>query len=378
MPVYLKDVLPLELLDEHLRNGIIRKQVHPLFSELSVYNYSEKAQFDRIWDACTNVCRGLVAAGDEVIARGFNKFHNLNTEYVPETLEANLPMDMPPLVTKKLDGSMGIAYRWDSQWWVATRGSFDSDQARWATAWLRSHCSALGLEPGTCWLGGYTPVFEIIYQQNRIVVDYHHEGLVMLGVIEISTGRELPRSQMEDLAQLFGLQPVEKFDKTLAECAAEDIPNEEGYVLTYSNGVKIKVKFAEYVRLHRILTGLNPKAIWELLAEKAGASVDLLLQDDKMPSGFKAWLREWATELRGRYATLEKEALNVFAGRPKFDDFGRDLGPALRRKMTALYFQKTPHLASILFAMLDGKDHAEIIWDRVRPKATDTFKHEGD
>lgn len=373
MPVYLKDILPLGLLDEHLKNGVVRQQSHPLFPELQILNYSEAAQFDRIWDSATNVCRGLVVViGGAVVARGFNKFHNLNTEYIPETLEANLPQDAPPLVTKKLDGSMGVVYEYAGQWWVATRGSFDSDQARWATAFLRAHHERLGMPPR--WPADHTPVCEIIYQANRIVVDYDFEGLVMLGVIDNATGLEVGRERLESLAAANGLPVVERFSKSLAEVAAEDIPNEEGYVLTYSNGVKVKVKFAEYVRLHRILTGLNPKAIWELLAKKAGVSVDLLLQDGKMPSGFKAWLRGWVEELRRRYDALEREARRVFEGRPE----SMDVGPALQRKAVALYFQKTPHLASILFAMLDGKDHAEIIWDRVRPKATDTFKHDGE
>src|SRR6185369_6937033 len=151
------------------------------------------------------------------------------------------------------------------------------------------------------WPEGHTPVCEIIYQANRIVVDYDFEGLVVLGVIDNATGREAARGILESLAGDNGLPVVERFNKTLAEAAAEDLPNEEGYVLTYSNGVKVKVKFAEYVRLHRILTGLNPKAIWELLAKKAGASVDLLLQDSKMPEGFKSWLRGWVEELRRRY-----------------------------------------------------------------------------
>ena len=58
--VYLKDVLPLELLLSHLANGVIRRQSHPKFPELYVYNYTEQAAFDRVWDAASNVCRGLI------------------------------------------------------------------------------------------------------------------------------------------------------------------------------------------------------------------------------------------------------------------------------------------------------------------------------
>jgi hypothetical protein len=359
--VSLNDVLPLELLNLHLENGVIRRQVHPDFPELSVYNYTEQAQFNRIWDAATNVCRGLIVANGAVIARGFNKFHNLNTAYAPETLEENLPKGVP-LVTTKLDGSLGILFSYAGGWHVATRGSFASTQAQWATAWYRRH---LRSSPAS-WPEGATPVFEVIYPENRIVVTYEFEGLVLLGAVDNRTGEELDRRDVESYGRANGLHVVEKFDKSLAECAAEDVPNEEGYVLTYSNGVKVKVKFAEYVRLHRILTGLNPKAIWELLAKKQDTTVSSWLEDPKMPVTFKAWLSGWVAQLRARYAEAEDEAKAVFA-----------LKPSGTRKDDAMFFQQTKHLAGVLFLMLDGKNYEEMIWGKIRPKATDTFKEEG-
>src|SRR5208337_1932600 len=281
MPVLLKEILPFDLLEKHLADGVVRRQTHPRYFELAIYNYTERAQFDRIWDDVTNVCRGLIVAhGEVVVARGFNKFHNLNTEYAPETMEDNL--HGLPLVTAKLDGSLGILYNWDGQWWIATRGSFDSEQARWATKWLRQHSAWLESQE----LGRYTPVFEIIYGANRIVVDYDYEALVLLALINNRTGLEVPRDLLDEFGETCQFPVVKRFDKTLAECAAEDNLNEEGYVLTYPNGVKVKVKFAEYVRLHRILTGLNPKGIWELLANGTCTMVDLILADQKMPVGF--------------------------------------------------------------------------------------------
>jgi len=379
MKVFLKDVLPVDLLLKHIEDGVIRKQVHPDYpDQLYILNYSELAQFGRIWDAVTNVCRGLICAvtpeGDRVIARGFNKFHNYNTEFVPETLDANLP-NVTPLATQKLDGSMGLPYYWDNKWWVATRGSFASDQAKWATEWLRHNYPFFHTGPFS------TPVCEVIYKENRIVVDYDFEGLVLLGFVDLATGYELGRLFCEDWAFVKKFPIVKVFNKTLAECAAENNLNEEGYVLTYDKGrdvppLKIKVKFADYVRLHRILTGLNPKAIWEMLEAGQNEAIDTILADPTMPAPFIAWFSGWVEQFRARYREMERKALYVFDRRPK-NDLG-DLGPALYRKSVALYFQKTPELCSILFAMLDGKNHAAVIWDRLKPKATDTFKKDGE
>jgi RNA ligase len=379
MITLLRDILPFDLFKQMLDEGYIRSQVHPLYPELVIFNYTEAAQFDRVWNAATNVCRGLIvvlqgpnhdlSADCVVLARPFNKFHNLNTEYVPETLEVNLPNETP-LVTTKLDGSMGILYEWDGQVWVATRGSFDSDQARWATEWVRKHYAADG---GYHWAHrcehpDKTMVFEIIYDQNRIVVDYDFEGLVALGLVNIATGLEVERAALEAVAHRNGFKVVKKFDKTLAECAAEDNPNEEGYVLTYSNGVKVKVKFAEYVRLHRVLTGLNPKAIWEMLSQNSGAAVDAILNDPKMPATFLEWFAGWVKQLRSKYTEIEVVSKAVFEARPKEGS----------RKDLALFFKQTPQYCSVLFAMLDGKDYAPIIWDRIKPKGNDTFKKDGE
>src|ERR1700675_2384986 len=370
MKLLLKDILNYDLFKRMLDEGYLRSQVHPKYSELAIFNYTEAAQFDRLWNDATNKCRGLILRLDngvldenaEVVARPFNKFHNLNTEYAPGTMEANLPAEAP-LVTTKLDGSMGVVYLYADEYRVATRGSFDSDQARWASAWYEQH----QLVHPASWPADVTPVCEVIYAANRIVVDYTFEGLVLLSMIDNETGRELARADVEVWAKVNGLPVVPKFDKTLAECAAENTANEEGYVLSYSNGVKVKVKFEEYVRLHRILTGLNPKTVWEMLSQGQADAIANLLPAPRRPAPSVFWLGSVRLVLRVKYALIEAEAQAVFAARPQ----------SAVRKDQALYFTQSPHRA-ILFQMLYGKSYAETIWDRIKPKVLRTFKKDGE
>ena len=47
---------------------------------------------------------------------------------------------------------------------------------------------------------------------------------------------------------------------------------------------------------------------------------------------------------------------------------------AEQRKQFALYAVAKPPLTPVMFAILDGKNYAPIIWKMVRPRATDTFK----
>jgi RNA ligase len=245
-----------------------------------------------------------------------------------------------------------------------------------------------------------TPIVEIIYSENRIVVDYDYEGLVLLGLVWKNTGYEMSYLAAEEFARTHQFPLVRRFEKSLAECAGENENNAEGYVLTYpSTGLKVKVKFEEYVRLHRILTGLNPRAIWEMLvppemlqkspqaaelnaavAEKRLASVDSILGDPKMPTGFIAWFGGWVNYLRTEFARIEREAKAVFDNRPIIRpnniDGVLELG---ERKTQALYFLQAPSLCGVLFAMLDGKGYDTIIWKSIKPRGdAESYKRDGE
>jgi len=135
--------------------------------------------------------------------------------------------------------------------------------------------------------------------------------------------------------------------------------NAEGYVLRFrDSGMRLKVKFAEYVRLHRLITGVNTRHIWELL--RSGQSFDEFLM--RVPDEYYRWVQATTAELRGAYAAIEAQA------RAAFVDLGDRKQNAERYKEFAY-----PHL---LFAMLDGKPYADMIWKLVRPSAAEPFKVE--
>ena len=138
----LNELLDVKLLDQHRMNRLVGCQIHPVLP-LRIYNYTSAAQFDPHWgDGTIDYCRGLIVDNeDSIVARPFKKFHNLNTESIPETMETNLPV-LEPTITKKLDGSLGIYYAYDGFEGIATRGSFTSDQAKWATTWYNKHKAA--------------------------------------------------------------------------------------------------------------------------------------------------------------------------------------------------------------------------------------------
>lgn len=356
----LNELINPDLLHEHLINGFVSQRKHPELP-LYIYNYTHRAQHEPKWgDGTIDWCRGLIAdSTNEIIALPFKKFHNINTTGIPETFKDNLPNETP-IVTEKMDGSLGIYWEYDGKRGVATRGSFTSDQAIWATNWLNN----TGLDMKTRFEPTTTPLFEIIYPENRIVVDYDFQGLSLIGLTDKTTAKELPWIEVEKRGIEPFVLPSQFQGYDLEDLATFPFKNFEGFVLTYSNGLKIKIKLEEYMRLHKLITGMNPRHVWECLKN------DTMLPKDGTPQ-FQEWVSTWSKRIMTNYRELADEARKSYLNRPPYDN-ERD-----SRKTFAWYVQGQPrHLHSILFNMYDGKDPSDIIWKMIEPKGNETFKSE--
>lgn len=257
--------------------------------------------------------------------------------------------------------SLGIMYPGlDGLPAIATRGSFTSDQAMRATAILRGKYKDVLNK----WvIPYYTYLFEIILPENRIVVDYGSmEDIVLLSVIATNSGIELPYESVKRIAEDKGISVVKQYDgisdiDTLSKNVRE---NAEGYVVRFESGLRVKIKFDEYVRLHRILTNVNAKAIWDML--RTGKGIGELIE--RVPDEFYQWVKNTERDLLAKYRQWETEAITIFK---TFN--------GLSRKEFAGNATRVAH-RGILFAMLDGKDYSQIIWKMLKPKAEKPFKVE--
>jgi len=321
-------------------------QEHPT-APLFIYNYSQLAQYERNWNEWTLSCRGLILNDkNEVVARPFAKFFNIEEHQPNEIPQENFE------VYEKLDGSLGILYHWDNQFYMASRGSFDSVQARRANEILRQKYTNIlpRLNPAKTYL------FEIIYPENRIVVDYGAmEDVVLLAIIDTQTGVE------ESLTDI-GFPLVKRYDgiKDIHQLKQLNEANREGFVIKFRSGFRVKVKFEEYVRLHRIITQVSSKDIWLHLANEE--PLDKLL--DKVPDEFYRWVQQTITKLRQEYSEIENYCQKHFKILPT-------------RKETALYFL-TLKYNNVLFAMLDNKDYSPLIWKMIEPPFEKPFANVGE
>ena len=64
----------LKVLEKYYNDGLVYKQVHPTLP-LTIWNYSEKVQYEGLFDDITLQTRGLVTDDKgNVVARPFKKF----------------------------------------------------------------------------------------------------------------------------------------------------------------------------------------------------------------------------------------------------------------------------------------------------------------
>jgi RNA ligase len=353
----LRDLVDVDLLHEMVARGFVSAQWHPK-RRLRIFNYTAACQFAGEWNEATLLCRGLVVDPDAgvVLARPFAKFFNYGQPGAPA-----LDPTAPATVYDKLDGSLGILYPSEGGWAVATRGSFASDQALHASAVLASRYPSF-VPPA-----GRTVLFEIIYPGNRIVVDYRdQDDLVLLGSVDIATGVSAgPKSVPSWPGPV-----VERFGyATLAEAlAAPARSNREGLVVHVpGRDVRVKIKYDEYVQLHRIVTGLSTRTVWEHLA--AHRPVDDLLE--VLPEEFHDWVRSVAASLQDEVSRLTDQVETAYLS------IVDDLPEGFSRKDFALHAAAHPERAC-LFLRLDGRSYVDLLWPRVKPEVAPSMRSGAD
>lgn len=369
---------------------------------LWILNYTNKAMFDQNWCEEVRKCRGLIIhreidepwSESRIIARPVPKFFNL--QETPETCEKNLPPCIPE-VSEKMDGQLGLLWRWEDpstglkHAGIATRGSFESEGAVFATQKLQKLIKYGAIDE---FPQGWTPHFEIIAKHLRIVVDYPYEGIVLLLMVDNKTGEEAPRSVVEDVCHRIAaysqdgrpwIRLVESHDLDFPDClfrgampsADGSEKNREGFVLTYyrpyDSPLKVKVKFEEYRRLHRLLTGVTPQQLWFALSNP-------LFQwtEGELPAHFRQWSQAWRDKLYGQFQSKLFEVFICMASELFLN--AQTIGR--RAMIEALqHLAGDPAVRSSVMSIYDGKGFQahRTLWESIRPagRQSETFHFEG-
>lgn len=368
-----------EILDKYVEEGWLISQNHPELP-LSIYNYSQSTQYEGHWDEVTLSCRGVIVDNEtgEVIVKPFSKFFNY------EEVSNEVPWMSSDYVylQEKMDGSLGILFWYKDRWIMSTRGSFTSEQAIRGMEILKSKYSVFDqvFERSVAY------ICEIIYPENRIVVNYNKEKIVFLGATINWTFTAWKESEESELhwtmaEAYFKMSGIRKEDIVKTEqifkhdlghelykkLKSQNTPNKEGYVLRFfPSNTRVKIKFEDYVILHRILTNVSSYDIWENLME-FNKLPEQMLKD--VPDEFYEWVRGTETKVKYNFERLYNLYMGLTSSVIRYG--------GLDRKQIAERVLKIKEINhSIIFDIIDGKNPSKKIWKLVKPEYEKPFAKE--
>ena len=355
--------------EKRVSSGIIRKFAHPT-QPLVGWCYTQKCQYDQLWDEQTIQARGIVTTPDgSVVSRPFPKFFNLTekeAEPVPwaDTIE----------ITEKIDGSLIIVSFHNGEMVVNSKGSFTSEYAEFARSWLQENV------PGWVSEGirgsdknAYTYLFEAVFpptNQNEMkVINYgNRRDLTLLAVVEVATGKEYSYPQVADVATKHGFPVAPRYEFSdisdigalITRCRArETVDDGEGVVLHFvETGKRVKVKSDVYLRLHKLISKANRRNILTMLMK--GDNIEAIYA--QLPDEVFTEVKKWITEYRDAFAEIRASVLDEIP----------NLQEMASRREQALYITQNPGLSEIkglVFAALDRADLTPGIWGVIRKRA---------
>jgi hypothetical protein len=320
-----------ELMDE----GLVYIKKHPQYP-LFLLNYTPRTQYSQKWCKELVHARGLVVGEDgKILARPLPKFFN---HYEINDLEEL--RDDEYEVYEKIDGSLVIMFYYENQAIFYTRGSFISEQAVKGEEIFRGKYNHT-LVNKEC-----TYCFEVIYPQNKIVVNYDDlEDLFLISITNTSSGEEINIDECDfKTVNKLDMKSVHAF---LSGC--EEV-NKEGYVVKYTKGftkpLRVKYKFDTYVEKHK------GKSLSEAMIKQSMKKMKTINLDnipDECYEEVKKIKNEMEDEFHSQRIKIEKQYLRIVT---QTNISPRDIIEEIKQ---------SEH-SSILFAIHRKKPYDSLVW----------------
>jgi RNA ligase len=385
--VRIDELLNTEELEDAIKGRLVSVRAHPIFPYV-IYSYTSKAQYLPKMPKVARICRGLIVncETNEIVARPFPKFYNYGEDgksfddLVIETVQ----------IQDKLDGSLGIAYRGvDGKVYISTKGSFDSEQAEAGNAILRDKYPNFNPEAGVTYL------FEIIGQSSRVVVDYGGiSDLYLLARISIETGKTLDGKGQwvgPEVRRYYDLEEnlLDAVNLVVNGSSLDDISKTidgadrlEGFVITINKEMRWKLKFPDYVVLHKLISNMDEATIFDYYVVQRYRDTYSLTELMRITHGpaehverilsaadsFEEFLSglpdehykavyEFVEKLEERFSSVEKDV------RERLKQF--DL--SVPRNEYALTILKEPNGRELLSYVVNPKKATVEVWRNMRP-----------
>ena len=320
-PEYTELIKPLQLI-EH--NGLLLIRYG---NYADVFGGEDDVTPDEFWDKYDGFyleCRSVVIdiKRDRLVVTPFKKFRNLNEceETSIENISKRIKDAKCVEFSDKLDGSMqAVRYYNDS---IVMCGSTSlNPEFSWR---LKDGYKMLFNRAGYIDLIMDNPlltfIFEYISTKDAHVVVYskEQEGLYLIGIRNSVTGEEYSYKEVNRFANKYSIPTTRVFDKTLDDVIKElddKKSNEaEGFVVNI-DGYKVKIKYNDYVSMHRILSEIS--SINLVIKNIADGTFDDMIS--KVPKAYKDRVMQTANIVFKYIHNTELRIKEYFDKAPKDD-----------------------------------------------------------
>ncbi len=241
-----------------------------------IYNNNETFNDPKLLES-----RGIVFdENGKIVSRPFEKFFNFNGSQF--TLEKDLDFTDSEFYLK-LDGSLLTFVSINGKIFAKTKKSFYSDVAIQCQKDFGNDYRYKNL---TCKFKDISFLYEYTSPMNRVVIDYGSTPqLTLLAARWNNSGNYLSRFDLEDIAMIYNIPLVTKFDLFSIFDAIAESHNEtsqiEGFVAVLKSGQRVKLKCDPYLAKHRVLDEFNARNLATLIVKDCSDDLKPVLSPER-------------------------------------------------------------------------------------------------
>lgn len=276
------------------------------FGNISSFNFTNKAFYDKVWDEQTIKARGLYldTFKGKVAARAYDKFFNINER--PETKFDMLQnkLQFPVTAYVKENGYLGIVSydEYNDDLFIASKSTIDSQFAEWLKEAIYNQITEENREKMKQYAkdNSVSFVFENVDMKNDPhIIEYPESKLYLLDIVYNQMDFvKYNYETMCDIAHQFGLTPKEKafeianwqdFYDWYYDILEEDYEYNgrkiEGFVIEDSVGYMTKLKLT-YYNFWKFMRAISHEAIRNGYIKKTSALTTPIANE------YYAWVRK--------------------------------------------------------------------------------------
>ena len=299
-------------------------------------------------------CRGITFCSETgaVISRKFHKFFNVGQK--EETRAHRVDFSKPHVIMEKLDGSM-ITPLWRNNKiiWCSKMGETFLTPIVNQFVQKRPEYEQIAQ---TFIDNNITPMFEFCSRQQRIVIDYPEDRLVLLAARYNDSGEYLPYSELCQVAHHHGVDVVRALPGSVGNILTfleetRGLSGQEGWVIAFDDGTRLKVKAEEYIIAHRAKDSLaHEKNVLYLVASD---TIDDVLP--VLPEADQERVRRYATDVSQAMISVAEEVRLTVEAYADTDQrtFALEVAPRFSGQIQSLLFKVRAGKASAFDAVRD-------------------------